>query len=207
MYFSNSKEIQSPGTQSGESDAGCQLSPRVDHGGTHRLTLSAARPGWSVSVSSWRRIYRSPPGSPGATPSHGTLGVSSHREYIYVRFVTITEAQNKNDSIIFIRSQDMNIRKIEYIYIKLAIICKKFLGGKKILGFLSKNVVILIIWEKEFLSGAFHLFWPIYLKGLYYPGTLKNKPFLGIFVSKTSQWIKMKYWDFIINLLRYSKNF
>ena len=32
-------------TQSGESDAGCQLPPRVNHGGTHRSTLGLASPG------------------------------------------------------------------------------------------------------------------------------------------------------------------
>ena len=32
----------SSSTQSGEADARCQLSPRVDHGGTHRSTLSPA---------------------------------------------------------------------------------------------------------------------------------------------------------------------
>ena len=36
-------------TQSGEPDAGCQLSPRVDHGGTHRSTLDVAGPGGPVS--------------------------------------------------------------------------------------------------------------------------------------------------------------
>ena len=49
-------------TQSGEPDAGCQLSLRVDHGGPHRSTLDATEPEEPVSGWSWRRIYRSPPG-------------------------------------------------------------------------------------------------------------------------------------------------
>ena len=43
---------------------------------------------------------------------------------------------------------------------KINVILKKILGGKKVLGPLSKDVVILIIREKEFLIGLFHLFWP-----------------------------------------------
>ena len=72
--------------------------------------------------------------------------------------------EKKNDSIIFIRSRDMNIKKIEYINIQLAIICdineilQKNSGGKKVLGPLSKNVVISVIRGKEFLCGPFHLF-------------------------------------------------
>ena len=46
-----------------------------------------------------------------------------------------------------------------------------------------------------------------WFKGLYYPGALKNEPFLGIFFSKTSQWIKMKFGDFLIHVLRYIKKF
>ena len=49
-------------TQSGEPDAGCQLSRRVDHGGTHRSTLDVAGPGGPVAVGSWSSGYRSPPG-------------------------------------------------------------------------------------------------------------------------------------------------
>ena len=49
-------------TQSEETDAGCQLSPRVDHGGTHLSTLDVAGPGGPVSESSWSNIPRSPPG-------------------------------------------------------------------------------------------------------------------------------------------------
>ena len=70
-------------TQSGEPDAGCQLSPRVDHGGTHRSTLDVAGPGGPVSGRSRRYVsvgrHLAPPG---ATPSQGnlTLGVRSHRE-------------------------------------------------------------------------------------------------------------------------------
>ena len=37
-------------------DAGCQLSSRVDHGGTHRSMLGVAEPWRPVSVSSWPRI-------------------------------------------------------------------------------------------------------------------------------------------------------
>ena len=37
-------------TQSGEPDAGCQLPPRVYHGGTHRLTLGLPSPGVAVGV-------------------------------------------------------------------------------------------------------------------------------------------------------------
>ena len=37
-------------TQSGEPDAGYQLPPRVNHGGTHRLTLGLASPGVAVWV-------------------------------------------------------------------------------------------------------------------------------------------------------------
>ena len=43
-------------TQSRETDAGCQLSPRVDDDGTHRLMLGVTGPGGLVSVSSWRRM-------------------------------------------------------------------------------------------------------------------------------------------------------
>ena len=42
--------------QAGEPNAGCQLSPRVHHGGTHRSTLGVAGPGRPVSVSSWCRM-------------------------------------------------------------------------------------------------------------------------------------------------------
>ena len=58
----------------------------------------------------------------------------------------------------------MNIKKIEYVNIQLAIICKrngilqKNVGVKKVLGLLLKNKVILVILEKDFLSGPFHLF-------------------------------------------------
>ena len=36
-------------TQTGEPNAGCQLPPRVNHGGTHRSTLNAAEPGQPAS--------------------------------------------------------------------------------------------------------------------------------------------------------------
>ena len=49
-------------TQSGEPDAGCQLSPRVDHGGTHRSTLDVTGPGRPVSWSSWSSAPQSPLG-------------------------------------------------------------------------------------------------------------------------------------------------
>ena len=32
-----------------------------------------------------------------------------------------------------------------------------------------------------------------YIKKLYYSDALKNEPVLGIFVSKTIQWLKMKF--------------
>ena len=71
-------------TQSGEPDAGCQLSLWVDHGGsTHRSTLDVAGPGGPVP-GRFRRLvsvghHLAPPG---VTPSQGnlTLGVLSHRE-------------------------------------------------------------------------------------------------------------------------------
>ena len=53
--------------QSGEPDAGCQLSPRVDHGGTHRSTLNVAGPGGPVSGPS-----RCQPGQPEHHPVRGS---------------------------------------------------------------------------------------------------------------------------------------
>ena len=51
-------------TQSGEPNAGCQLPPRADHGGTHRSMLDVAGPGGPVlgrsqchmTVATWLRL-------------------------------------------------------------------------------------------------------------------------------------------------------
>ena len=58
-------------TRSGEPDAGCQLSPSVDHGGTHRSTLDTPEPGQQVSWGLTQRyLCEGQSGEPDAEPSY-----------------------------------------------------------------------------------------------------------------------------------------